>query len=613
MASNEELARELAEAREKIALLEQEAADQQQILREETIRRRAVERDQAGAHAEAELDVAVALLSLGDATRAQTQQFLHMQQQTTNALLAERRPASLPPNVQTAIRDFDKIEGPEQADAWIRELEIMKNVNSWSDPVAFNVAKAHLKNAALKWYLTKFADIVNYNELLTSFKATFCASVSKGDKLRLMLARVQGNKELLPDYVFDKIWLCNGLDMNPREIRDEIAAGLWSKDLANHLMSREFDSTDSILPEMMRFEKFNTVRQERVAGKRQAPISSSASFNGSRGNSSSSSSSSGSGGSAYSGDSVASDSASSALVNSTQRIKNAKECSNKIQCVNVKSKQCEVDVVTGVDEVDNVITLKNDENDVCGPSSTGASDECYGSEFCDLYMKATQLSAKISSNNLMIFKEVEPIKFDHVSLVESSPIITCVDRALVARNHCEIQKGQNFIECVDDLIPVFNEKEHVAVCFDILQDVKYVTMIDVAPDALLRDLTRFFIVQETQHNAVVPNHDTIVRLCDEKCLIIDEAFVYLCASHFRGMYFEFTQTLSVGYFFDAMTVLRKMLVYCINNLENSLKCYLGVRKGVWMRYVQIASDQCCFEGRFAKVKMKQKVLIYKSA
>ncbi|KAJ8665694.1 hypothetical protein QAD02_007356 [Eretmocerus hayati] len=212
MASNEELARKLAEAREKNALLEQQAAYQQQILREETIRRRAMERDQADARAEAELDVA---------------------QQTTNALLAERRPASLPPNVQTAIRDFDGIEGPQQADAWIRELEIMKNVNSWSDPVAFNVAKAHLKNAALKWYLTKVGDITNYNELLTSFKTTFCASVSKGDKLRLMLARVQGNKELLPDYVFDKIWLCNGLDMNARKIRDEVAAGLWSKDLAN--------------------------------------------------------------------------------------------------------------------------------------------------------------------------------------------------------------------------------------------------------------------------------------------------------------------------------------------------------------------------------------------
>ncbi|KAJ8666396.1 hypothetical protein QAD02_008058 [Eretmocerus hayati] len=137
MASNEEL----AEAREKIALLEQQAADQQQILREETIRRRAMERDRAGARAEEELDVVVAFISLGDATRAQTQQFLNKQQQTTNELLAERRPVSLPPNVQTAIRDFEGIEGPEQADTWIRELEIMKNVNSWSDPVAFNVRK----------------------------------------------------------------------------------------------------------------------------------------------------------------------------------------------------------------------------------------------------------------------------------------------------------------------------------------------------------------------------------------------------------------------------------------------------------------------------------------
>ncbi|KAJ8674250.1 hypothetical protein QAD02_005512 [Eretmocerus hayati] len=145
----------------------------------------------------------------------------------------------------------------------------MGNVDSWSDPVAFNVAKAHLKNAALKWYMTKVGDItMNYNELLTSFKATFCASVSKGDKLLLMLARVQGNRELLPDYVFDEIWLCNGLDTNTHEVRDGINAGFWSKDLANHFMSREFDPTDTVLPEMMWFEKFHAVRQERVAGKR---------------------------------------------------------------------------------------------------------------------------------------------------------------------------------------------------------------------------------------------------------------------------------------------------------------------------------------------------------
>ncbi|KAJ8670371.1 hypothetical protein QAD02_001630 [Eretmocerus hayati] len=148
MSTNEEL----AEAREKIALLEQQAAVQQQILREEMIRRRAMERDQPGAHvaAETELDVVAALLSLGDATRAQTQQFLNMQQQTTNMLLAERRPASVPPNIQIAIRDFNGIEGQERADAWIRELEVTKEVNSWTDVVASNVARAHQKNAAFK-------------------------------------------------------------------------------------------------------------------------------------------------------------------------------------------------------------------------------------------------------------------------------------------------------------------------------------------------------------------------------------------------------------------------------------------------------------------------------
>ncbi|KAJ8676077.1 hypothetical protein QAD02_011863 [Eretmocerus hayati] len=135
------------------------------------LRRRLEERQPAGAAAigESELDVAVALLSLGDATRDQTQRIIDMQQQTQNALLADRRPTFSAPNVQTGIRDFHGIEGQEKADAWVRELEIMQNVNSWNDVVAFNVAKAHLKNAAMKWYMTNVDSITSYAEFIEKF------------------------------------------------------------------------------------------------------------------------------------------------------------------------------------------------------------------------------------------------------------------------------------------------------------------------------------------------------------------------------------------------------------------------------------------------------------
>ncbi|KAJ8669624.1 hypothetical protein QAD02_000883 [Eretmocerus hayati] len=162
----------------------------------------------------------------------------------------------------------------------------MKEVNSWTDVVAFNVAKTHLKNAALKWYMNKVSPIKSNADLVTSFKSMVCSSMSEGDNLCVVLARVQEYKKLIPDYVLDKIWLCNGLETNRSEIRDEVAASLWSKDLANHIMRREFDSTYSILPEMMRFKRFYIVRQERVAGnKRQTSTNNAASFTSSRGNS----------------------------------------------------------------------------------------------------------------------------------------------------------------------------------------------------------------------------------------------------------------------------------------------------------------------------------------
>ncbi|KAL7297451.1 hypothetical protein TKK_0009821 [Trichogramma kaykai] len=101
---------------------------------------------------------------------------------------------------QNAIRDFNGTEDAEGSDAWIRELDLMKTLNQWSDATTYNVAKAHFKNAALKWFLTRMDTVTDYESLKRAFKSTFTKRLSKSDRLRIMSKRTQ-KKDILR---FDK-------------------------------------------------------------------------------------------------------------------------------------------------------------------------------------------------------------------------------------------------------------------------------------------------------------------------------------------------------------------------------------------------------------------------
>ncbi|KAL7307016.1 hypothetical protein TKK_0000764 [Trichogramma kaykai] len=96
---------------------------------------------------------------------------------------------------QNAIRDFNGTEDAEGSDAWIRELDLMKTLNQWSDATTYNVAKAHFKNAALKWFLTRMDTVTDYESLKRAFKSTFTKRLSKSDRLRIMSKRTQKKEE----------------------------------------------------------------------------------------------------------------------------------------------------------------------------------------------------------------------------------------------------------------------------------------------------------------------------------------------------------------------------------------------------------------------------------
>ena len=212
----------------------------------------------------AESEMAKVLLSLGGTLERQNQVLSRAEERAQ----AQTPQAIIMPNVQNMVRDFQGTETPEKASAWIRELELTKTINGWTDAVAFSIAKAHLKNAALKWYLTRIEAVQNFEQFKTSFKATFTMKRSRSEKLRVMTARSQNGKETIQEYVLDKIWLCDGLGFTADEIRDEVADGLLSRDLSNHILAKNYATTDEMLQDMIKFEKLELHRRERGSGKR---------------------------------------------------------------------------------------------------------------------------------------------------------------------------------------------------------------------------------------------------------------------------------------------------------------------------------------------------------
>ena len=134
-------------------------------------------------------------------------------------------------SAQCVISEFHGNEGPERARAWMNQLKNTKELYSWNDAIALSIVKSRLRNAAWKWLMTKTDVIKTFENLKVTFEATFTYKRTRSAKLKEMTARSQGQKESLQDYVLDKVWLCDGLEFSVSEQRDEIAAGLWSREL----------------------------------------------------------------------------------------------------------------------------------------------------------------------------------------------------------------------------------------------------------------------------------------------------------------------------------------------------------------------------------------------
>lgn len=189
-----------------------------------------------------------------------------LSQQSSQLAVVQNQPTTKYVSIgaNETIRTFDATETPEQANAWLSELSMAKQIHGWPDELAYSLVMVNLKGAAQKWRMSKGETINSYESFVREFKSMFTRSVSKSERLKRMTQRVQAAKESIGEYFHDKVWLCQGLGLTDDEIKEEIAIGLWSKDMSNHILGKEYSTLDALYQDIQTVERIEHSRRERI-------------------------------------------------------------------------------------------------------------------------------------------------------------------------------------------------------------------------------------------------------------------------------------------------------------------------------------------------------------
>lgn len=169
------------------------------------------------------------------------------------------------PDLSKSIDYFDGEKGPAQASTWLKQIDTTATLHSWPEPFIFETARAHLKGAAHHWYLGKQDIIINWTTFKEAFKKTFVFERSKTECWETMRRRVQSSRESISTYFHEKVNLCKQLQLTFNEIKEQIAIGLYSKELSNFIMSKSHWDEDELYRDIIMYERVTGARINRIS------------------------------------------------------------------------------------------------------------------------------------------------------------------------------------------------------------------------------------------------------------------------------------------------------------------------------------------------------------
>lgn len=152
------------------------------------------------------------------------------------------------PDLNKTVPVFTGHETSCEAEDWINTVDAMAGINNWPVPYRLQYTKSNMSNAARSWFLTEtFRDWVDF---MAKFRTTFVRELRMSDRWEAMTVRRQGDTEHVADYFYDKLRLCQALNLSFYEIRDHIVLGIHSQELAVFAMGRYHTSTAALLADL---------------------------------------------------------------------------------------------------------------------------------------------------------------------------------------------------------------------------------------------------------------------------------------------------------------------------------------------------------------------------
>lgn len=94
-----------------------------------------------------------------------------------------------------------------------------------------NSTNKHLRGSARAWYLGRQRELMNWPLLRQAFYNTFLREIDMAEASIKMKNRVQNQNVTLSPYFHNKLQLCKNLSLNFIQTKEQIIAGLKSRDI----------------------------------------------------------------------------------------------------------------------------------------------------------------------------------------------------------------------------------------------------------------------------------------------------------------------------------------------------------------------------------------------
>nr|CAI5870141.1 unnamed protein product [Callosobruchus analis] len=150
------------------------------------------------------------------------------------------------------------------AKQWIKSLTSAQLLHDLPDTCMLEMARTRLVSGASYWYAVNEPEIQTWQQFVDRFNSTFVPKESFSTKWRKMVARTQHKGEGLSGYFHEKVKLCKELDLDIRELKEQVLIGLWSKQMCDAMFGIKHFSVDQLFHDLQEYSQLESERVSRI-------------------------------------------------------------------------------------------------------------------------------------------------------------------------------------------------------------------------------------------------------------------------------------------------------------------------------------------------------------